>query len=1196
MRALNTRVFGDAEKLGISPENLNLYVSPGSCDPVWVLVPFYDIRGSVRELLDPNLLTLHFSKIQNVLENDTHWRVQSFSDGSYGVTGEYKLLGGNQFWKYTINIGIGAVGGVLTVVSLGTAAPAVGALVGGAMSAWQTYDNDREAKKTAKRERKTQEQMAREKAEKARVEAAIVAAQEAARLAQGLAEDRTTLECNIDHYRAADLHAIDLAFTEMRTNLENYRTLSEQQIATQYFADSERLVSEFIHEKNTDLACLKQFNFSKNTGLSEILKTLLRAHLSETPERLDVLLNDQLTEKTNLDQRLAQLAHQQSDLSRRHRQNLARYEYSLEPIERDIEERVFHVRFAEHKTPHKRKGGGLWRKKHIVETCEYTITGGDWHINILAQEVLPRVVRVTPAEYRIQPVIAKGILIEKGTFRSHGLYGDVLKGTERIEIRARQVDRTQADIVIAEQEKTIAEYDQQNAELTGQIDPLQAEISHLEAAIEREKRAFEQLCQSSTIKSQIKTSRKILYCIFNYFSQSEQLSATDRICLKQCAEKIQLFMTEPNSPDQNLNLSQISHVVKIMTSRAFQLEPIDLLNQYHQQAEHALNQHLQVLQTSQQERLSSFNREIDQMLAAQAQAHVEQRAEINQRRDTQYQTELKNLAEQSETAQRNISDRLSTQLESIQSNLNTCYAAIEDSYQDMRRHIRNDFKINIGFSCNFSESGRAFDVQGQMSLFGNIPNQMPMRFMIYEYNHPSLNEPARECMPARAVPLGAWDPLMRSTDLSIPEFNPSADEDTFSSEAVFSGDLGDGHSYTGIFLPMPGLADNILCLAIHSNFETPLFHEYDFWSRQGQHMMAQCYTLNSLFESGNRLSAAPVNNALSLESVIAFDRRRRQQTIALCEQRAADAQVLQQAFPEIFNHPDGFELACQMVARHQASEVGTRHVVDQAGIQSRFQRLFAIMWLAQPNMIFSFGFGQAIRELEQSSVYRAFQQASEVTGSAIGTTVRCGIEYPERCMRANARLDGLDVSLEPTFTAQQISRTQRMFGDYVSNSVNTLVPGLVRQAIRHGITADQLQTFERTIEMGSLAASAGLTVQAARCTVRQTRSVLTQFYRQRQINRSLGVNPFRAKTISLRTFGNKFPNRELPKCSKTGEPIPDVECKNTWHSQLGTRKGSKGTYSKATGSMDQAPPPHEMSNYFTQINLINNVSFSMPLL
>jgi len=48
-----------------------------------------------------------------------------------------------------------------------------------------------------------------------------------------------------------------------------------------------------------------------------------------------------------------------------------------------------------------------------------------------------------------------------------------------------------------------------------------------------------------------------------------------------------------------------------------------------------------------------------------------------------------------------------------------------------------------------------------------------------------------------------------------------------------------------------------------------------------------------------------------------------------------------------------------------------------------------------------------------------------------------------------------------------------------------------------------------------------------------------------------------------KTFGKGFPDRELPRCLKTREPIPDPEFKNTWHSQLGTRQGSSGKYPKA---------------------------------
>ncbi|HXH55195.1 MAG TPA: hypothetical protein VNK03_05580, partial [Gammaproteobacteria bacterium] len=50
---------------------------------------------------------------------------------------------------------------------------------------------------------------------------------------------------------------------------------------------------------------------------------------------------------------------------------------------------------------------------------------------------------------------------------------------------------------------------------------------------------------------------------------------------------------------------------------------------------------------------------------------------------------------------------------------------------------------------------------------------------------------------------------------------------------------------------------------------------------------------------------------------------------------------------------------------------------------------------------------------------------------------------------------------------------------------------------------------------------------------------------------------------TIKTFSNRFPDRELPRCPKTREPIPDVGFENTWHSQLGTRQGSSEKYPKA---------------------------------
>ncbi len=47
------------------------------------------------------------------------------------------------------------------------------------------------------------------------------------------------------------------------------------------------------------------------------------------------------------------------------------------------------------------------------------------------------------------------------------------------------------------------------------------------------------------------------------------------------------------------------------------------------------------------------------------------------------------------------------------------------------------------------------------------------------------------------------------------------------------------------------------------------------------------------------------------------------------------------------------------------------------------------------------------------------------------------------------------------------------------------------------------------------------------------------------------------------TFGRRFPDRELPRCPKTREPIPDIEFENTWHSQLGMRQGTSEKYPKA---------------------------------
>ena len=47
-----------------------------------------------------------------------------------------------------------------------------------------------------------------------------------------------------------------------------------------------------------------------------------------------------------------------------------------------------------------------------------------------------------------------------------------------------------------------------------------------------------------------------------------------------------------------------------------------------------------------------------------------------------------------------------------------------------------------------------------------------------------------------------------------------------------------------------------------------------------------------------------------------------------------------------------------------------------------------------------------------------------------------------------------------------------------------------------------------------------------------------------------------------KNWGTYAPNRDLPQ-TKYGLPIPDEEAKDTWHTQLGKRKGRKDTYTKA---------------------------------
>jgi hypothetical protein len=52
------------------------------------------------------------------------------------------------------------------------------------------------------------------------------------------------------------------------------------------------------------------------------------------------------------------------------------------------------------------------------------------------------------------------------------------------------------------------------------------------------------------------------------------------------------------------------------------------------------------------------------------------------------------------------------------------------------------------------------------------------------------------------------------------------------------------------------------------------------------------------------------------------------------------------------------------------------------------------------------------------------------------------------------------------------------------------------------------------------------------------------------------------KNANKKNWGTYAPNRDLPQ-TKYGLPIPDEEAKDTWHTQLGKRKGRKDTYTKA---------------------------------
>ena len=78
-------------------------------------------------------------------------------------------------------------------------------------------------------------------------------------------------------------------------------------------------------------------------------------------------------------------------------------------------------------------------------------------------------------------------------------------------------------------------------------------------------------------------------------------------------------------------------------------------------------------------------------------------------------------------------------------------------------------------SSNFIETGHAFDIQGSVNFHQN-PAMRPIRFMIYEYEHPSFRPSANEFGSSESAPrrvdiLAHQNRARRSPELSLEDLN-----------------------------------------------------------------------------------------------------------------------------------------------------------------------------------------------------------------------------------------------------------------------------------------------------------------------------------------------------------------------------------------------------------------------------------------
>ncbi|MDB6097082.1 MAG: rhs family protein [Francisellaceae bacterium] len=92
---------------------------------------------------------------------------------------------------------------------------------------------------------------------------------------------------------------------------------------------------------------------------------------------------------------------------------------------------------------------------------------------------------------------------------------------------------------------------------------------------------------------------------------------------------------------------------------------------------------------------------------------------------------------------------------------------------------------------------------------------------------------------------------------------------------------------------------------------------------------------------------------------------------------------------------------------------------------------------------------------------------------------------------------------------------------------------------------------------------AGLFFMAANPAIRAGKNAYQFYQAYKNFQHDKPENTIEIRDKEVKNFGKGFPERELPRCPKTKEPIPDTGFENTWHSQLGTRKGSQGIYPKA---------------------------------